>query len=55
VGEGLGVLSRRADSEESLHVCLSETARHPGPVLIAAWINPDTYKDIIRALRGPGA
>jgi acetolactate synthase-1/2/3 large subunit len=44
VGEGLGVLSRRADSEESLHVCLSE-----------AWINPDTYKDIIRALRGPGA
>jgi acetolactate synthase I/II/III large subunit len=54
VGEGLGARSCRADSEESLHQCLRETERHPGPVLISAWINPATYQDIIRSLRGPG-
>jgi acetolactate synthase I/II/III large subunit len=52
VGTGLGVLSVTANSEETLKGCLRETATHPGPVLIAAKINPETYRATIRVLRG---
>jgi len=52
VAGGLGVLAREAADEASLAAALSETAHHPGPVLIAARINPATYVEIMRALRG---
>ena len=52
LGAGLGVLARAAHDEDSLRRCLCETRDHPGPVLIAAKIDPDTYRETIRALRG---
>jgi acetolactate synthase-1/2/3 large subunit len=52
VGAGLGVLGVTANSEETLRACLRETATHSGPVLIAAKINPETYRSTIRVLRG---
>jgi acetolactate synthase I/II/III large subunit len=52
VGAGLGVLSVTANNEETLKACLRETADHPGPVLIAAKITPETYRATIRVLRG---
>ena len=55
VGEGLGARSFRADSEESLRDALLQSRHEPGPVLISAWINPASYQEIIRALRGPAA
>jgi len=52
VGAGLGVLGVTANSKATLTACLRETATHPGPVLIAAKINPETYRSTIRVLRG---
>jgi len=52
VGAGLGVLGVTANSKATLRACLRETATHPGPVLIAAKINPETYRSTIRVLRG---
>ena len=52
VAGGLGVFAREAADEASLTAALGETAHHPGPVLIAAKINPATYVEIMRALRG---
>jgi acetolactate synthase-1/2/3 large subunit len=48
----MGVLGRRADTEESLRACLRQTAGHPGPVLIAARISEQTYPETMQALRG---
>ena len=48
----MGVLGRKADTEESLQACLRETATHPGPVLIAARISEQTYSQTMQALRG---
>jgi acetolactate synthase-1/2/3 large subunit len=53
VGCGFGVLSRQVTTEEGLRHALHDTAAHPGPVLIAAQIDPRTYEPMIRALRGP--
>jgi acetolactate synthase-1/2/3 large subunit len=52
VGKGLGLLAVTADSETSLRDMLRETLNHKGPVLIAAKIDPSTYPELIRALRG---
>ncbi len=48
----MGVLGRKADTEESLHASLRETAGHPGPVLIAARISEQTYPETMQAMRG---
>jgi len=52
VASGLGFLAREACSEEAMRACLLETANHPGPVLIAAKVDPQVYQATIRALRG---
>jgi acetolactate synthase-1/2/3 large subunit len=52
VAAGFGVCARVAENEASLAGALRETADHAGPVLIAARINPATYVDMMRALRG---
>jgi thiamine pyrophosphate-dependent acetolactate synthase large subunit-like protein len=52
VAAGLGFLAREAGSEEGMRACLLETANHPGPVLIAAKVDPQVYQAAILALRG---
>ena len=52
VAKGMGLLAFVADSEASLRDGLHETRDHKGPVLIGAKIDPGTYPDLIRALRG---
>ena len=52
VAGGFGVPARMADDEASLATALRETAGHAGPVLIAARIDPATYADMMRSLRG---
>jgi len=52
VGAGLGLVARQVNTIEALRSCLAETAGHPGPVLIAATVNPSVYPATIRALRG---
>lgn len=52
VGTGLGLLARKAQTEETLRTCLIDTANHPGPVLIAAKVSTQTYPATIVALRG---
>jgi acetolactate synthase-1/2/3 large subunit len=52
VASGLGLTSASAATEDELRQCLRDTADAPGPVLIAARINAETYHDTIRALRG---
>ncbi len=52
LAESMGVLGRRADTEDRLLACLRETATHPGPVLMAARISEQTYPETMRALRG---
>ena len=52
IAAGFGVCARIAEDERSLQAALRETAGHAGPVLIAARIDPATYVDMMRALRG---
>jgi acetolactate synthase-1/2/3 large subunit len=52
VAEGFGVCGRVAEDEESLDAALRETRDHRGPVLIAARIDPATYVDLMKSLRG---
>jgi len=49
---GLGVRAHQVSTEAELSTCLTETADHPGPVLIAAKISTSTYEATMRALRG---
>lgn len=48
----LGVRAARADDARQLERCLAETTDEPGPVLIAARVDPAPYRAMIRALRG---
>lgn len=52
LGEGLGLVAFRARDESQLARCLSEAATIPGPALIAAEIDPQTYGPTMKALRG---
>jgi acetolactate synthase-1/2/3 large subunit len=52
VAGGFGVHALAVHDETSLDRALAETAAHPGPVLIAARIDPCTYTSMMRALRG---
>jgi acetolactate synthase-1/2/3 large subunit len=52
LGAGLGIKSHQVESEAALSDCLEKSVHHPGPVLIAAKITPETYQPTIRALRG---
>ncbi|MEK7278639.1 MAG: thiamine pyrophosphate-dependent enzyme, partial [Chloroflexota bacterium] len=52
LGEGLGLAAFRAGDESQLARCLSEAATIPGPALIAAEIDPQTYGPTMKALRG---
>ncbi len=52
LGEGLGLAAFRARDESQLARCLSEAATIPGPALIAAEIDPQTYGPTMKALRG---
>lgn len=52
LGKGLGVPAYRVDTEAALHDRLWDTTNHPGPVLIAAKITPESYLRTMRALRG---
>jgi acetolactate synthase I/II/III large subunit len=52
VGTGLGLVAHHVDTAAALRAALSETASHPGPVLIAATVSPSIYAETIRALRG---
>jgi acetolactate synthase-1/2/3 large subunit len=49
---GLGAVGMRAASEVELERALAQTAREPGPTLIAVTIDPEVYGPTIRALRG---
>jgi acetolactate synthase-1/2/3 large subunit len=52
LGEGLGLAAFRARDESQLARCLGEAATIPGPALIAAEIDPQTYGPTMKALRG---
>ncbi|MGH9355770.1 MAG: thiamine pyrophosphate-dependent enzyme, partial [Terriglobia bacterium] len=52
IGSGLGVLTRQVSSPELLRSCLRDTLEHPGPVLIAAKISPESYPATLHAARG---
>jgi len=52
VGSGLGVLTRQVGRPELLRSYLRETVDHPGPVLIAAKIAPESYQATLQAVRG---
>jgi acetolactate synthase-1/2/3 large subunit len=52
LGKGLGVRALVAESEDGFREGLRATADYPGPVLIAARVNPDRYPDTMRVLRG---
>jgi acetolactate synthase-1/2/3 large subunit len=48
----LGVFGYRASTEAELELALEQAAAQPGPALIAAAVDPQTYIPTIRALRG---
>jgi len=52
LGDSLGLTAYRARDEAQLAHCLSEAATIPGPALIAAEIDPQTYGPTLKALRG---
>jgi len=52
LGESLGLAAFRAGDESQLARCVSEAATIPGPALIAAEIDPQTYGPTMKALRG---
>ena len=52
LGGSLGLTAFRARDESQLARCLSEAATIPGPALIAAEIDPQTYGPTMKALRG---
>jgi acetolactate synthase-1/2/3 large subunit len=52
LAEAMGVRAVRAGSAAELERGLAYTRDHPGPVLIAARVDPEPYQAMIRALRG---
>ncbi len=52
IGEAFGLKAQQAATEVELERCLAEIVSYPGPVLVAAKIDPQSYRPMIRSLRG---
>ena len=52
LGAAFGMAAYAPANEKELEQVLVQTAAYQGPVLIAAKINPQSYRPTIRALRG---
>lgn len=52
LGAAFGMAAYAPTTEKELEEVMAQTAAYQGPVLIAAKINPQSYRPIFRALRG---
>ncbi len=52
LGEAFGIAVYSADDEAEFEQVMAKIAGHKGPVMVAAKINPLSYRSTIRALRG---